>query len=67
MCEVHDLFFCFILGKYYNYDCSTGGYHDSIMADQLAGNWYLKSAGICDDENPVSSKNIIPLDVRCMY
>ena len=32
------------------------------MADQLAGNWYLKSAGICDDENPVSSKHY---PVRC--
>lgn len=40
-------------GKYYNYDCSTSGYHDSIMADQLAGNWYLKAAGIFDNGNPV--------------
>ena len=26
-------------GRYYNYDSSSSGYHDSIMADQLAGQW----------------------------
>lgn len=32
-------------GTYYNYDSSTSKYHDSIMADQMAGQWYLKA---CD-------------------
>lgn len=27
-------------GAYYLYDGSDSGYHDSIMADQLAGQWY---------------------------
>ncbi|KAH3838447.1 non-lysosomal glucosylceramidase-like [Dreissena polymorpha] len=36
-------------GKYYNYDCSSHGTHDSVMADQLAGNWYMKAAGIIDE------------------
>lgn len=27
-------------GTYYLYDSSDSGYHDSIMADQLAGQWY---------------------------
>ena len=27
-------------GKYFNYDSSTAGHHDSIMADMLAGQWY---------------------------
>lgn len=39
----------FATGHYYNYDCSTCGNHDSIMADQLAGNWYMKASGITDD------------------
>lgn len=29
-------------GKYYNFDCSSGENHISIMADQLCGIWYLK-------------------------
>mgnify|MGYP002474148878 FL=1 len=32
-------------GKYYNYDSSTSGHHDSIMSDQLAGFWYLRLCG----------------------
>ncbi|KAL4228193.1 Non-lysosomal glucosylceramidase [Mactra antiquata] len=35
-------------GEYYNYDCSTSGTHDSVMSDQLAGNWYMKASGITD-------------------
>eukprot|EP00105_Crassostrea_gigas_P009539 XP_011424529.1 PREDICTED: non-lysosomal glucosylceramidase-like isoform X1 [Crassostrea gigas] len=37
-------------GSYYNYDCSSGGHHDSIMADQLAGHWFLKASGLQDDD-----------------
>jgi uncharacterized protein (DUF608 family) len=33
-------------GKYYNYDCSSSAHHDSIMADQLAGQWYTKACGL---------------------
>lgn len=33
------------VGIYYNYDSSTSKYHNSIMADQMAGQWYLKA---CD-------------------
>ncbi|RUS80876.1 hypothetical protein EGW08_011347 [Elysia chlorotica] len=36
-------------GSYYNYDSSTSGYHDSIMADQLAGQWFLKASGLPDN------------------
>jgi len=32
-------------GKYYNYDSSPSRHHDSIMADQLAGFWYLRLCG----------------------
>ncbi|XP_061171988.1 non-lysosomal glucosylceramidase-like [Saccostrea echinata] len=37
-------------GSYYNYDCSKGGHHDSVMADQLAGHWFLKASGLQDDD-----------------
>ncbi|KAK3608169.1 hypothetical protein CHS0354_034127 [Potamilus streckersoni] len=37
-------------GEYYNYDSSTCGHHDSIMADQLAGYWYMKCSGINESE-----------------
>jgi len=38
-------------GQYYNYDSSASYHHDSIMADQLAGQWYAKACGL---------KSIIP-------
>lgn len=36
-------------GHYYNYDSSTAPYHDSIMAAQLMGQWFMKASGITDD------------------
>jgi non-lysosomal glucosylceramidase len=33
-------------GSYYNYDSSDTPYHDSIMADQLAGQWYMDYVGV---------------------
>ncbi|HEY43459.1 MAG TPA: hypothetical protein G4O11_05690 [Anaerolineae bacterium] len=33
-------------GRYYNYDSSHSGYHDSIMADQLAGQWYARACAL---------------------
>jgi len=33
-------------GKYFNYDSSTSGHHDSIMADQLCGWYYLVASGL---------------------
>lgn len=35
----------FLTGTYYNYDSSDRNYHNSIMAHQCAGQWYLRS---CD-------------------
>ncbi|CAI9730886.1 non-lysosomal glucosylceramidase-like [Octopus vulgaris] len=36
-------------GLYYNYDCSDKPYHDSIMAAQLIGQWFIRASGIQDD------------------
>ena len=33
-------------GEYYNYDASRHRWHDSIMADQLAGQWYMRACGL---------------------
>jgi non-lysosomal glucosylceramidase len=33
-------------GEYYNYDSSDSHQHDSIMADQLAGQWYARACGL---------------------
>lgn len=33
-------------GTYYNYDQSDSAHHDSVMSDQLAGQWYMDFAGI---------------------
>jgi non-lysosomal glucosylceramidase len=33
-------------GEYYNFDASRSRWHDSIMADQLAGQWYARSCGL---------------------
>jgi len=41
-------------GQYYNFDSSTARHHDSIMADQLAGQWYMR---VCDLPSIVSEKN----------
>jgi non-lysosomal glucosylceramidase len=41
-------------GSYFNYD-SDSPYHDSIMSDQLAGQWYANLAGLGD---------IVPANMR---
>lgn len=33
-------------GESYDYDASDGPQHDSIMADQLAGDWYARACGL---------------------
>lgn len=33
-------------GRYYNYDSSDSNYYNSIMADQLAGQWYARACGL---------------------
>ncbi len=33
-------------GEYYDYDASDNPYHDSVMADQLAGQWYADFFGV---------------------
>ncbi|XP_073242353.1 non-lysosomal glucosylceramidase-like isoform X1 [Porites lutea] len=44
-------------GTYYNYDSSTSKYSNSIMADQMAGQWYLKA---CDLAQTAPSDQVFP-------
>ena len=37
-------------GVYYNYDSSNSKYHDSIMADQMAGQWYLQACDLVEKD-----------------
>jgi len=48
-------------GIYYNYDSSTNKYHNSIMADQMAGQWYLKACelGQSPSDRVFPSENVL--------
>nr|XP_054756526.1 non-lysosomal glucosylceramidase-like [Lytechinus pictus] len=40
-------------GRYFNYDSSDQSYHDSIMADQTCGHWYLRACDLVPDQDQV--------------
>ena len=46
-------------GRYYNYDSSSSGYHDSIMADQLAGQWYARASALPPIVKPERARSAI--------
>ena len=49
-------------GRYYDFDTSTAKHHDSIMADQLAGQWYMRACGlpsIVPEKNELSTLQTI--------
>ena len=50
-------------GEYLNYDSSNGSVSDSIMSDQLAGNWYSNSCGL----RPVVDKQRALSSLRKIY
>lgn len=39
-------------GKYFDYDSSDQNYHDSIMADQTCGHWYLRACDLVPEGGP---------------
>ncbi|MBD3405264.1 MAG: glucosylceramidase [Candidatus Lokiarchaeota archaeon] len=43
-------------GEYFNFDSSEGKHSDSIMADQLAGQWYLHASGLEGIIEPVKAR-----------
>lgn len=49
-------------GRYFNYDSSDSGYHDSIMADQLHGHFISKLSGVdplLDDDKVMTTLDTI--------
>jgi non-lysosomal glucosylceramidase len=46
-------------GRYYNYDSSRSHQHDSIMADQMAGQWYARACGLPPIHNPTRIKSAL--------
>jgi non-lysosomal glucosylceramidase len=54
--------------EYYDYDASSSYHHDSIMADQLAGQWYAQACGLASivpDAHALSAfKKIFDFNVK---
>ncbi len=50
-------------GTYFNFDNSSSIYHDSIMADQLAGQWYAEVTGL----DPITDAAHIESALRTIY
>ncbi len=47
------IFFLQSTGTYYNYDSSGKSYHDSVMADQCAGHWFLRASNMVPEGQEV--------------
>ena len=50
-------------GEYFNYDSSEGSHSDSIMADQLGGQWYCDATGL----DPIVPENYILSALQKIY
>src|SRR5690348_11977320 len=50
-------------GQYYNYDASSSPHHNSIMTDQMAGQWYSKACGL----GPIVPESNAYLALRTVY
>jgi non-lysosomal glucosylceramidase len=46
-------------GQYFNYDSSRSRHHNSIMADQLAGNWYALASGLPPIASPQQARSAL--------
>ena len=46
-------------GRYFNYDSSRSRQHDSIMADQMAGQWYARACGLKPVVNPLYARSAL--------
>ncbi len=54
-----------VSGSYYNFDSSGSDHHDSIMSDQLAGQWFLKASEIPDDSVSIHSYIVNNNSILC--
>jgi non-lysosomal glucosylceramidase len=46
-------------GRYFNYDSSRNQHNDSIMADQLAGQWYTRACGLPPIVEPAQARSAL--------
>lgn len=46
-------------GRYFNYDSSRNKHNDSIMADQLAGQWYARACGLPSIVQPQQARSAL--------
>jgi non-lysosomal glucosylceramidase len=46
-------------GQYFNYDSSHNKHNDSIMADQLAGQWYARACGLPPIVEPAQARSAL--------
>uniref|UniRef100_A0A8D0E4M1 Non-lysosomal glucosylceramidase n=1 Tax=Salvator merianae TaxID=96440 RepID=A0A8D0E4M1_SALMN len=54
-------------GKYYNYDSSHSLSSDSIMSDQLAGQWFLRACGLGEDEFEVFPRSHVLSSLKTIF
>ncbi|XP_042303811.1 non-lysosomal glucosylceramidase-like [Sceloporus undulatus] len=54
-------------GRYYNYDSSRSPSSNSIMADQLAGQWFLRACGLGEGEYEVFPMEHVQSALRSIY
>ncbi|XP_076443638.1 non-lysosomal glucosylceramidase-like isoform X2 [Babylonia areolata] len=52
-------------GRYFDFDTSQSGHHDSIMADQLAGHWFLKASDL--DDGTVFDPDHVITSLKTIY
>jgi len=46
-------------GRYFDYDSSRNRHNDSIMADQLAGQWYARASGLPGIVEPAQARSAL--------
>ncbi|XP_053310893.1 non-lysosomal glucosylceramidase [Spea bombifrons] len=54
-------------GKYYNYDCGSQMYRDSVMSDQCAGQWFLRACGLGEGRSEVFPKDHVASALRTVF
>uniref|UniRef100_A0A670YYY8 Non-lysosomal glucosylceramidase n=1 Tax=Pseudonaja textilis TaxID=8673 RepID=A0A670YYY8_PSETE len=54
-------------GKYYNYDSGRGPSSDSVMADQLAGQWFLRACGLGEGRSEVFPRSHVLSALKTIF
>ncbi|KAM6469741.1 non-lysosomal glucosylceramidase isoform 3-T3 [Liasis olivaceus] len=54
-------------GKYYNYDSGRSPSSDSIMSDQLAGQWFLRACGLGEGQSEVFPRSHVLSALKTIF